>query len=401
MKKIIFFLVFLLVALNLSPQVEQYEVTVTNIVVPIRVFDGNKFVGDLKIEDLEIFEDGIPQKIEALYLTKKSHIVRAEEFQRYAPKVSRNFFLIFQMTEYNPKLAEAFDYLFNEVLLPEDNLTILTPIKNYSLPKQALSNFSKEQLSKEMQSIVRKDTNVGASQYRSILRDLRRIVQAISGDSLMSGSDSGVGGEYSSLDLLFPRYRQALLDMEKLRVVDEKWFLGFAQQLKRLEGQKNVFFFYQREFRPEISQRVIDGLLQANQDKPNIQGDIQDLFQMYHRYSNLNADRIKQVFADSAMYFYFIFMNKKPQYVTGVHMREQSEDVFDTFKKVAEATGGLVDSSQNPAAGFRNAVAASEDCYILYYSPKDYKKDGKFKNIEVRVKNKDYKLTYRTGYLAK
>lgn len=82
-------------------------------------------------------------------------------------------------------------------------------------------------------------------------------------------------------------------------------------------------------------------------------------------------------------------------------MREQSEDVFSTFKQVTEATGGLVDSSQNPAAGFRNAVAASEDCYILYYSPKDYKKDGKFKNIEVRVKNKDYKITYRTGYFAK
>jgi len=188
--------------------------------------------------------------------------------------------------------------------------------------------------------------------------------------------------------------------MEKLRVVEEQWFLSFAQQLKRLEGQKNVFFFYQREFRPEISQRVIDGLLHANQDRPNIQGDIQDLFQMYYRDTNLNADRIKQAFADSAMYFYFIFMNKKPENVTGVHMREQSEDVFNTFKQVTEATGGLVDSSQNPAAGFRNAVGASEGCYVLYYSPKDYKKDGKFKNIEVKVKNKDCKITYRTGYFA-
>jgi VWFA-related protein len=401
MKKIIFLFVFLLATLNLSSQLEQHEVSVTNVIVPVRVFEGYKFIDDLKIEDFEIFENGILQKVEALYLANKTHIIRAEEFQSYAPKVSRNFFLIFQLTEYNPKLGEAFDYLFNEVLLPEDNLTIITPMKNYSLPEQALAKFSKEQLSEEMQNIIRKDTNIGSSQYRSIMRDLRRIVQAISGDNFMSGSDSGIGAEYSSLDLLFPRYRQALQDMEKLRVVEEKWFLGFAQQLKRMEGQKNVFFFYQREFRPEISQRVIDGLIQENQDKPNIQGDIQDLFQMYHRDTNLNADRIKQAFADSGMYFYFIFMNKKPEYVTGVHMREQSEDVFSTFKQVTEATGGLVDSSQNPAAGFRNAVAASEDCYILYYSPKDYKKDGKFKNIEVRVKNKDYKITYRTGYFAK
>jgi len=400
MKKIIFPLLFFLAALNLSPQLEQHEVSVTNVAVPVRVFEGDKFIDDLKIEDFEIFENGIPQKVEALYLTQKTHIVRAEEFQSYAPKVSRNFFLIFQLTEYNPKLEEAFDYLFSDVLLPEDTLTIITPVKNYSLPKQALEKFSKEQLSEEMQSIIRKDTNIGSAQYRSIMRDLRRIVQAISGDSFMSDSDSGSGGEFSSLDLLFPRYRQALQDMEKLRVVDEKWFLNFAQQLKRLEGQKNVFFFYQREFRPEINQRVIDGLLHANQDRPNIQGDIQDLFQMYYRDTNLNADRIKQAFADSAMYFYFIFMNKKPENVTGVHMREQSEDVFNTFKQVTEATGGLVDSSQNPAAGFRNAVGASEGCYVLYYSPKDYKKDGKFKNIEVKVKNKDCKITYRTGYFA-
>jgi len=400
MKKIIFPLLFFLAALNLSPQLEQHEVSVTNVAVPARVFEGDKFIDDLKIEDFEIFENGIPQKVEALYLAQKTHIERAEEFQSYAPKVSRNFFLIFQLTEYNPKLEEAFDYLFSEVLLPEDTLTIITPVKNYSLPKQALEKFSKEQLSEEMQSIIRKDTGLGSAQYRSIMRDLRRIVQAISGDNFMSDSDSESGGEFSSLDLLFPRYRQALQDMEKLRVVEEQWFLSFAQQLKRLEGQKNVFFFYQREFKPEISQRVIDGLLQANQDKPNIQGDIQDLFQMYYRDTNLNAERLKQAFADSAMYFYFIFMNKKPEHVTGVHMREQSEDIFNTFKQVTEATGGFVDSSQNPAAGFRNAVAASEGCYILYYSPKDYKKDGQFKNIEVKVKNKDYKITYRTGYFA-
>jgi VWFA-related protein len=400
MKKFILLIVFLLTALSLSSQIEQHEVLVMNIAVPARVYDGNKFVDDLKIEDFEIFEDGIPQKIEALYLTKKTHIIRAEEFKNFTPKVSRSFFLLFQLTEYEPKLAEAFDYLFKEVLLPEDKLVIMTPLKNYSMPKQALKTYSKEQLSKEMQSIIRKDTKIGSMQYRSIMQSLRRIVQAISGDSMALDSES-TGGEASSLDLLFPRYRQALQDMEKLRVVEEKWFLSFAQQLKRLEGQKNVFFFYQREFRPELSQRTIDGILSANQDRPNIQGEIQDLFQLYHRYSRLDTKRIKQAFSDSSMYFYFIFMNKKSQYISGVQMKEQSEDVFSTFKEVAEATGGLVDSSQDPAAGFKNAVAASEDCYLLYYSPKDYKKDGKFKNIEVRVKNKDYKITYRHGYFSK
>jgi len=181
MKKIIFPLLFFLAALNLSPQLEQHEVSVTNVAVPVRVFEGDKFIDDLKIEDFEIFENGIPQKVEALYLTQKTHIVRAEEFQSYAPKVSRNFFLIFQLTEYNPKLEEAFDYLFSDVLLPEDTLTIITPVKNYSLPKQALEKFSKEQLSEEMQSIIRKDTNIGSAPEASceISGELSRLYQGI------------------------------------------------------------------------------------------------------------------------------------------------------------------------------------------------------------------------------
>lgn len=38
--------------------------------------------------------------------------------------------------------------------------------------------------------------------------------------------------------------------------------------------------------------------------------------------------------------------------------------------------------------------------YLLYYSPKDYQTDGKFRNIKVRVKGKSYRVNYRAGYIA-
>ena len=94
-------------------------------------------------------------------------------------------------------------------------------------------------------------------------------------------------------------------------------------------------------------------------------------------------------------------MNKDPERASGIEMIEQSEDVFSTFKKICEATGGIVDPSQNPAEGFKNAVEASKNCYLLYYSPKNYTKDGNFKNIVVKVKNPGYKINYRTGYFAR
>jgi hypothetical protein len=46
------------------------------------------------------------------------------------------------------------------------------------------------------------------------------------------------------------------------------------------------------------------------------------------------------------------------------------------------------------------AVAASENYYLLYYTPADYKADGTFRGLSVRVKGKDYRISHRQGYIA-
>jgi len=394
MKKLIILLVFFFVASTLSSQIEQHQVTVRNVVVPVRAYDKNDFVDSLTIDDFELYENGILQKIEALHLTDKTELSRTEGATGFIPQVSRNYYLLFQLIDYNPKLKEAIDYFFSEVMLPEDNLTIMTPLKNYTLPSGALKKYSREEISKEMNEILRKDVKIGSSNYISVFRDLKRLAQSISG----SGDDPLESS--FSIEFLLPRYRESLQNMEKLRVVDEKWFLLFAQQLKRLSGQKNVFFFYQREFRPEISGTVYDRIQSGYQDKPDVLAQVTELFAFYRRESAWDANRIKQAFADSSIDFHFLFMDKRPESAIGITMREQSEDVFNTFLEVTKATGGLIRTSQNPAAGFKDAVNSTECCYFLFYSPKDYQQDGKFKKIEVRVKNKDYTIKHRTGYYA-
>jgi hypothetical protein len=46
------------------------------------------------------------------------------------------------------------------------------------------------------------------------------------------------------------------------------------------------------------------------------------------------------------------------------------------------------------------AVQDSENYYLLYYSPKNYTADGKFKKITVKVKGQNYRITHRSGYIA-
>ena len=82
-------------------------------------------------------------------------------------------------------------------------------------------------------------------------------------------------------------------------------------------------------------------------------------------------------------------------------MNEQSEDVFEALSEAALATGGIVDTAQTPDAAFKKVMDVTESYYILYYAPKNYTSDGTFKNIEVKLKNKDYKVTFRSGYYAR
>jgi len=83
-----------------------------------------------------------------------------------------------------------------------------------------------------------------------------------------------------------------------------------------------------------------------------------------------------------------------------VHFEEHSEDIYQPFTEIANATGGSTINSANPQYLFQKAVEASENYYLLYYSPKNYISDGSFKNIEVKVKAKNYRIMHRAGYIA-
>ncbi len=135
--------------------------------------------------------------------------------------------------------------------------------------------------------------------------------------------------------------------------------------------------------------------------EPGVIGDLQDLFQFYRRDEKVNVNQLVAAFADSGVCFNFLFTNREAKTSYGIQMREQSEDFFRAFTQVAKATGGVVDSSQNPSAAFMKALSTTDNYYLLYYSPSDYRADGSFKNIEVKVKNLGYKVTNRQGYFAK
>jgi len=367
------------------------------VAIAVRVWDGERFVSDLGLADFELTEDGRPQSVQALYLVRKNAVERKEGGPDFQPDVSRKFFFMFQMFDYSPKLAEAVQYFFDQVFQPGDSLEVQTPMHVYRLSPQALAQASRDVVAQDMIDKVKKDVTAGNSLYRRLLGELKRFIRALEGTQSMAQIGEEGGDESSGYpsELILSWYRDSLIKMESLRAVDEERILAFAQTLQKREGQKFVYFVYQREFRPEISPSLLQTIISNSQDQPQVVAYVQDLFELYNRNVSLNPDRVQKAFAGAGINFNFLFMNRNAETYSGIVMREQSEDVYKALSKIAGNSGGTIDSSPNPAASIIKALNGSESYYLLYYYPSSQAGDEAFKRIEVKVKGKTYQVVSR------
>jgi VWFA-related protein len=391
MKKIIPALVIVCLAWASAAQDLQHEVTTLNIEVPVRVFQGDTFVSDLTLEDFEIFEDGKPQKIEAVYLIKKAAIERKEEIKQFSPQTARHFFLFFEITEFNAKLEDAVDYFLKNVFIPGDELTIVTPRKTYRMKDETIQKLPREVVVRQLKEKIREDSWIGNSEYRNAMQDLEGLVRSLSG-SLRGGMDveetSGAAYQGMELDEKIQFLAPLMSSLENLRRIEQKKLLDFAEYLKHKSGQKTVFLFYQREFLPKLEPRTLQALIEANQDAPHIEATLYSYMEIYRRDITFDVEKVKQAFADSSIGIHFLYFTQPAETIPGIYMQEQSEDIYSAFTEMAQATGGLTTSSSNPEFLFQKASDASENYYLLYYTPQDYKTDGKFKNIQVKIKGR-------------
>lgn len=399
-----------------SQQVTE-ESVVINVEVPVRVFSGGDFVENLTIDDFEIYEEGVPQSIEAVYLVKKRSIERSEEKRRFSPQTSRNFYLFFELTEHNPRLEDAVSYFVQNTLYPGDNLTVVTPMKTYQLRGKALEVKSREEIIEQLKGLIRRDTLIGSSEYNNTIHSLENLARSLStaittalqdqddtlSDPIFQQMTQIPDTEFQSrsVDEQLQIYHDFLMKLESIRRVDEEQMFNLAEYLKDKEGQKYVYMFYQKEYVPQVDPNILGQYMTLYQDRPDIAQTISSLFEFFKRDIEFDVEGIKQAFADSSVSIHFLYITKPSPRPMGVYMNERSEDIFGPFREMSRATGGYADSSANPDYLFQQAVLASDNYYLLYYSPKEYTSDGEFKSIRVRVKDKNYQITHRLGYFAK
>ena len=140
LKNLVFTAIYILITcifgINSESQELQHETGAINIEVPVRIFKGDTFVDDLTIDDFEIYEDGVLQKIEAVYLIQQKDITRKEEVikEKHKPEINRTFIIYFQIRDNLPEINEL-DALIesfrgrSDVKSVERVCVVLKPIK--------------------------------------------------------------------------------------------------------------------------------------------------------------------------------------------------------------------------------------------------------------------------------
>jgi len=394
----------------------RHETSALNIEVPVRVFKGAAFVDGLTREDFEILEDGRPQTIEAFYLVKKTIIERSEETRPLAPRTARHFFLVFELGFYDARILEALDYFVKTVLLPGDNLTLITPLKTYRMKGELFGLVGRDRTYDQIVGLLRRDIEIGYSESREILSEMSNLAQVIASNVRARDVVADTGGasivdppvalpidspyEAASIEMQLMSYSILLDRLANLRVVDQQKLLGFAEHLKALQGQKGVFFFYQRELLPKIDPRIVDQLSARYSQQPQITQSLETIFGLERRDVAINVDLVTRAYADASASVHFLYISRPAERPAGVRMEEQSEDVFAPFLEMARVTGGYAASTANIAGAMREAVEASENYYLLFYTPQDYRPDGRFRRIEVKVRAEGARVSHRLGYIA-
>ena len=405
-------LVAALAAALIPAQDIQHERTAINIEIPVRVFKGDAFVDNLTIADFEVLEDGRPQSLEAVYLVRKTVIERREETAPFAPDTKRHFYLFFEMTEYDPRVRKALSFFVDEVLLPGDNLTLVTPMKTYRMKSEAFSDAGRARVFEQILGILRRDILVGSTEYRDVVDDLKSLALTMTGavglsatntQSPMAGDMFTAGSVFdvsTSVEEQLQTYSTLLGRLEAMRQVDQAQVTALADHLRGQSGRKEIFLFYQREFIPKLDPMVLTAYQSAYNDRPDIVQTVTGLFEFFRRETPLDVETIRKAYADSGAAVHFLYLTRPAPKVPGVAMEEQSEDIFAPFREMSRATGGYMTSTSNLEAAMRSAVAAAENYYLLYYTPAGYKADGKFHALEVRLKDRGYRLSHRMGYIA-
>ncbi|MCP5101940.1 MAG: hypothetical protein GY950_01110 [bacterium] len=262
-----------------------------------------------------------------------------------------HYFLIYMANEYNSKLGDSVKYFFKNILKPEDQLSMITPIKPYGFTSQTRQKQPLDKLVDMAKKVLKKDISMASAGYRQIQTAMQQLVMEISGggDSSSAGGLSAGGGASTGLKTLLVRYRQLLEELRVQRRISEKTFMNFAGYFSRQKGNKYIYLIFQKEVRIIPDRNTMDALRQ----NAKIRFDVIELFEQPSDEAFMNEEKVSGALKAAGVTVQFLYWKPKERRRQGMQFDEYSSDIYGALSKLARATGGNVIATSKPEAAMK------------------------------------------------
>ena len=268
-----------------------------------------------------------------------------------AVKKQCNFMLVFEVMEYSSQLKEAVTYFFDKVFQQGDLLIINTPVKLHGFSPDKLA-VPKKKLIADILKILKTDITQGYSRYRSVLEEMTRSVQELSGES-----SSGRGRGAKSIIQSYLQNRQNLIALRGVENYEAR-LMNYSKIFRRTRGENHLLMFLQKTSRPIPDRDTMEVLRQ----KPSQYGfKAVDAFLGESYKINIDFQKIGIAFKYANVRFHFLYLkNKTLKARRGIDYVENFGDIYSIFSKIAGVTDGIKLTTAKPSSFVKRVEMAVE-----------------------------------------
>jgi hypothetical protein len=361
------------------------EVNVVNVLVPVRVFDKGKPVQGLKKEDFQLYEDGDLQKINTFQSFSRQINKHASDIEaiRGIKPAPRFFVLIFNVFDYNDDVDKGINAFFENVYRESDKVVILTPERTFNI------NNSREMLESRpiLKNMLKLYSKKARIELDRVFKLLDQEVQQFFETYFVDVAAKAFMTNYQRLWKEFSR---------KYLVPDVNRFYWFADVLKKVNMEKWVIVFQQREVFPQfkarsrIKQRIKD-FITGNPTFPTtplLQQMLIRLDYVFKMSQNVPLDKLQDAFfRANATFHVLMFRTQKATMSQDFEYAEAVSDYENSFRAISRATGGDVILTNKLAQSLKRVSQQKDYYYILSYSPQNA--HNKNRKIKIKVNEKE------------
>jgi hypothetical protein len=390
-------------------EIQQEFVEVINTELIVRALKKGKPVGDLKIEDFSLFENGQERKITSFMEIRRRIGTKAPVIDKSGESKTsdtrRLFLFYFWLYNPEPEHTETLDYFFKNIFRDGDYALLIIENQVFKITKGEDIQNTLTQVKTMLDQMTQRaklEHDTMELRVERLFRDFEEKFRSIEHNPKLEGlvpARPGPSPRSTFLNQFVEgykrlwdeyRYKRINLNVGKLKRI--------AESIKRTNFEKWGLVFYQHDTFPQFDPQT---LIQEKQQSFGNDRELRKMADSISREINRPAGSlaiiqgIKEVFIGANATFHLLLTDvptQDPMNSRYLKMGHVYSDWKEMFRTVSEATGGKVMDGKKLNVSLAQAMEKEDIYYRLTYAPEIT--DKKARKIEIKCKKKKLKIQY-------